>query len=90
MPKKYHIRYFDFFLVAFAIALAVYGIFVIGSARASVQSRQMYGLIAGLVFMLVLSFIVALRKLNYQTLSAALKKERLAVAKLRVLLFLQT
>ena len=57
MPKKYHIKYFDFFLVVFATALAVYGIFIIGSARASVQSRQMYGLIAGLVLMLILSFV---------------------------------
>ena len=72
MPKKYHIKYFDFFLVVFALALAIYGIFIIGSARASVQNRQMYGLIAGLIFMLVLSFIDYSYILNFHWIYYAL------------------
>ncbi len=65
MPKKYHIKYFDFFLVAFALALALYGIFIIGSAKASVQSRQMYGLIVGVAAMLILTFVDYSYLLNF-------------------------
>ncbi len=56
-PKKYHVRYFDFFLASFAILLASYGIVIIGSAREALQSRQLYALLAGIAAMLVISVV---------------------------------
>ena len=40
-----------------AIALSVYGIFIIGSAKESVQSHQIQGLVLGVIVMIVISLI---------------------------------
>ena len=39
-PKTYHIKNYDFFLVLVAIAISVYGIVIIGSARESVSKPE--------------------------------------------------
>ncbi|MCR4909404.1 MAG: rod shape-determining protein RodA [Lachnospiraceae bacterium] len=56
-PKKYHIRYFDFFMAVFAIMLSAYGVVIIGSAREALQNRQMYALIVGVAAMVAISFV---------------------------------
>ena len=38
--KKYRLRNYNFRLVAAAITLAIYGVFIIGSAKESVQMNQ--------------------------------------------------
>ncbi len=56
MFKHYKIRNFDIKLVLMMIALSVIGCFAIGSAEPSVQNRQIFGVIAGIVIMLFLAF----------------------------------
>ena len=55
--SKYSIRNYNFLLAIAAIALSVYGIFIIGSAKESVQSHQIQGLVLGVIVMIVISLI---------------------------------
>ncbi len=55
MTRRYHIRDYDFKLIALVVALTWIGILAIGSARESVQSRQIAGFVFGLFLMLVIS-----------------------------------
>ncbi len=58
MPfKKFKILDYDFKLILMVVALAVIGIFAVGSAQGDLQSKQMYGVIAGFVVMIFASFI---------------------------------
>lgn len=53
--KAYHIKNYNFVLVALVFALSVLGIFVVGSAKESLQGRQIFGVIVGLCIMAVVS-----------------------------------
>lgn len=55
MFKMYSIKDYRFRLCLYVVAVTVIGIMLIGSARPSVQDRQIAGLVIGLCFMLVLS-----------------------------------
>ena len=55
MLSKYKIRHYNFKLFILVITLAVIGIFAVGSAEPSLQSRQIGGFILGLVLMISLS-----------------------------------
>lgn len=55
MIKHYRIRDYDFKLILLVISLTVIGIFAIGSAKESVQSRQIAGFVFGLFLMVVIS-----------------------------------
>lgn len=55
MFKMYSMRDFRFRLCLYVIALTVLGIFVIGSARESVQNKQIFGMAIGIVSMLIFS-----------------------------------
>lgn len=55
MLKHYHIRDYDFKLIIFVVALTVMGILAIGSAKESLQSRQLAGAVFGFFLMLVIS-----------------------------------
>jgi rod shape determining protein RodA len=57
MFRKYRIRDFNFLLVFVLIALSVFGIMVVGSARESYQDKQIRGVVAGVVLMMVIAFI---------------------------------
>lgn len=57
MLKQYHIKNYNFRLIIYVVALTIIGIKVIGSAQASVQGRQIFGLILGLTAMVVVSII---------------------------------
>lgn len=57
MLKQYKLRNYNFRLLFFVIALTVIGILVIGSARESVQSKQVLGLFLGLIVMLSVSIM---------------------------------
>lgn len=57
MKKQYQFKNIDFRLVFYVVLLTIIGIFVIGSARESVQSKQIMGLILGLAAMAVVAFI---------------------------------
>lgn len=53
--KAYHVKNYNFVLVALVFALSVLGIFVVGSAKESLQGRQIFGVIVGLFVMAVVS-----------------------------------
>lgn len=55
MLRQYRIRDYDFKLIILVVALTVIGILAIGSAKESVQSRQLAGFVLGLFLMLVIS-----------------------------------
>ncbi|MCD8150352.1 MAG: rod shape-determining protein RodA [Clostridiales bacterium] len=57
MLKQYKIRDYHFRLVAYVIMLCVIGVLAIGSAKESVQDKQIMGVIAGLVIMIIVSLI---------------------------------
>lgn len=56
MFKNYRIRDYDFKLIIMIIAITIIGILAIGSAKESLQSRQLIGAIMGFFLMIVLSF----------------------------------
>lgn len=56
MFKRFKIRNYDFKLILMILALAWIGVMAIGSAEESLQTKQMYGVIAGAVIMIALSF----------------------------------
>lgn len=57
MFRQYRLRNYNFILAILVIALSVLGYFAIGSARESVQERQLYGIITGIILMLFISLI---------------------------------
>lgn len=57
MLKQYQFKNFPVRLVIFVIAITVIGIAVIGSAKESVQNKQIIGLVMGLCILAVLSLI---------------------------------
>lgn len=57
MIKQYKLRFYNFRLVIFLLAISVIGIILVGSARDDLRSKQMIGIIMGLIFMVILSLI---------------------------------
>ena len=57
MIKQYKLRFYTFRLVIFLLAISVIGIILVGSARDDLRSKQMIGVIMGLIFMVILSLI---------------------------------
>lgn len=57
MFRQYKLRNYDFKLIIFVTVLSLIGYLAIGSAKESVQSKQMYGIIIGFVLMIILSLI---------------------------------
>lgn len=57
MHRLYKIKDYNFRLVLWLLALSILGILLVGSAEASLQSRQLMGVILGLVCMVILSLL---------------------------------
>ena len=57
MLRQYKLRNYNFKLIFFVIALSIIGYFAIGSAKESVQSRQMYGILVGIIVMIIVSLV---------------------------------
>ncbi len=57
MLKRYHIKNYNFRLIAYVVILTAIGISVIGSANEDYQSRQLLGLFIGLAVMAVISLL---------------------------------
>lgn len=55
MLRQYRVRDYDFKLILLVIALTVIGILAIGSAKESLQSRQLMGAVLGAFLMIVFS-----------------------------------
>lgn len=70
MIKQYKLRNYHFQLIVFIVLLNIIGILLIGSAKESVQSKQILGMAMGLVVMVAISlmdysFILKFRWLYY-------------------------
>ena len=68
LPKKtkpYHLKDVKFGLVISVIAISIIGVMVIGSAKQAVQRRQIIGLVAGVILMIILSMIDYVWLLNF-------------------------
>ena len=57
IKQRYHLKDYKFSLVALVTAISVIGIFVVGSAQASVQVKQAAGVVLGTAAMAVISLI---------------------------------
>lgn len=55
--KPYRLKEYKFNLVVTVLILSILGIMVIGSAKQSVQNKQIMGLVIGLVAMVIISLI---------------------------------
>lgn len=56
MSKNYRIRDYDFKLIILILSAAIIGVFAVGSAKVSLQMRQLYGVVFGVFLMIALSF----------------------------------
>lgn len=57
MLKQYQVKDYNFRLIIYVLTLTMIGISVIGSAQQSVQSKQVLGLLLGIVVMVIISLI---------------------------------
>ena len=57
MIKQYKLRFYNFRLVIFLLAISAIGIVLVGSARDDLMSKQLIGVVMGLVFMVLLSLV---------------------------------
>ncbi len=55
--KQYKLRNYKFILVIWVITLNTIGLFLVGSARPSLQSKQMLGMAAGILLMVFVSLV---------------------------------
>ena len=59
MFKRYKLRNYDFKLVLMILAASIIGIMAVGSANESLQPKQIFGVCAGMVIMVIISLIAA-------------------------------
>lgn len=57
MFKQYKLKNYKFILVLYVVTLTVIGILLIGSAKPSVQNKQIFGMVISLAMMLIVSLI---------------------------------
>lgn len=57
MLKQYKLRFYNFRLILWLLALSTIGVLLVGSARESLQNRQLFGVLFGFAVMIVVSLI---------------------------------
>ena len=57
MLKQYKLRFYNFRLVIFLLAISTFGIILVGSAREDLKSKHLAGVIIGLIVMVILSLM---------------------------------
>ena len=57
MFKGYRLRNYDFKLILMVVLLAVIGVVAIGSAEPGLQNKQMFGVIGGVILMVIVSLV---------------------------------
>ncbi|MBQ0059702.1 MAG: FtsW/RodA/SpoVE family cell cycle protein, partial [Lachnospiraceae bacterium] len=57
MLRQYKLKDYNFRLVIWVLSLSIMGVLLVGSADASLQFKQMLGVIFGFVLMVVISLI---------------------------------
>jgi rod shape determining protein RodA len=70
--KPYRLKDYKFGLVISVIAISILGVLVVGSAKESYQSKQMVGMIIGIVAMIIVSLIDYVWLLNFYWIFYAL------------------
>ena len=65
MFRQYRLRDYRFSLIIYVVLLSSIGVMVIGSAQKVFQTRQLYGLVLGVILMLVLSLVDYTWLLNF-------------------------
>ncbi len=55
--KMYNLKNYKWLLILTVVTLSILGVLVVGSAKESVQDRQIVGLILGIILMVIISFI---------------------------------
>lgn len=66
MLKQYKLRFYNFRLIVFLLAISAIGVLLVGTARSDLQSRQIMGVVLGAIMMLVLSLFDYSWILNFQ------------------------
>ena len=66
MIKQYKLRFYNFRLIIFLLAISMIGVELVSSAMESLRSRQLMGVAMGLVVMLILSLMDYSWILNFQ------------------------
>ena len=54
---RYHLKDYKFSLVALVVVISVIGVFIVGSAQASLQGKQAQGVVLGVIAMVIISLI---------------------------------
>ncbi|MFV0528104.1 MAG: FtsW/RodA/SpoVE family cell cycle protein [Lachnospiraceae bacterium] len=57
MLKQYKLKFYNFRLVVYLIAISLLGVLLVGSAMKSLQTRQLAGVIVGICLMVIISLI---------------------------------
>lgn len=57
LKQRYHLKDYRFSLIILVTALSIIGVFIVGSAQADLQWRQLQGVILGLIAMFIISLI---------------------------------
>lgn len=55
--QRYHLKDYKFSLVALVLAISIIGVFIVGSAQASLQGKQAQGVVLGVIAMVIISLI---------------------------------
>lgn len=66
MIKQYKLRFYNFRLVFFLLAISLFGIQLVGTAAADLRTKQLFGVILGVAVMLVLSLMDYSWIMNFQ------------------------
>ena len=57
MLRRYRLKDYNFKLIFFLAAVSALGILLVGSAESSLQTRQLFGVVLGFTFMIIVSLI---------------------------------
>lgn len=66
MLKQYKLRFYNFRLVIFLVALSMIGVTLVGTAASDLKSKQFVGVILGVIVMLILSLMDYSWIMNFQ------------------------
>ena len=66
MIKQYKLRFYNFRLVFFLLLLSGFGIHLVGIASSDLQSKQLLGVVMGVVLMVILSLMDYSWIMNFQ------------------------
>lgn len=66
MLKQYKLRFYNFRLIIFLVALSMIGVTLVGTAASDLRSKQFVGVILGVIVMLILSLMDYSWIMNFQ------------------------